>query len=57
MRFAETVLNETHVAVTPGVDFGKNGTNRYIRFSYTRETEHLREGVDRLKSYLGSGGK
>ena len=52
LRFAETLLDEIHVAVTPGVDFGSNGTNRYIRFSYTREKDHLREGVERLKDYL-----
>jgi aspartate/methionine/tyrosine aminotransferase len=54
LRFAETLLDKIHIAVTPGVDFGQNGTNRYIRFSYTREKDHLREGVERLKGYLAS---
>jgi aspartate/methionine/tyrosine aminotransferase len=52
LQFAQTLLNEIHIAVTPGVDFGRNGTNRYIRFSYTREMDHLKEGVERLKSFL-----
>ncbi len=52
LQFAQTLLDAIHIAVTPGVDFGRNGTNRYIRFSYTREMDHLEEGVERLKSYL-----
>jgi len=52
LSFAETLLEQTHVAVTPGVDFGSNLTQRYIRFSYTRNIDHMREGVERLKSYL-----
>ncbi len=50
--FAKELLEKLHVASTPGVDFGKNGTNRYIRFAYTRNIEHMREGVERLKRYL-----
>ena len=52
LKFAQTLLDEIHIAVTPGVDFGSNGTNRYIRFSYTRELDHLKEGIERLKTYL-----
>ncbi len=50
--FAETLLRDTHVAITPGIDFGSNGTEHYLRFSYTREIEHLEEGVARLRRYL-----
>jgi len=52
LSFAETLLEKTHVAVTPGVDFGRNGTSRYVRFSYTRNIDHMREGVERLRAYL-----
>ncbi len=51
--FAKELLENIHVASTPGVDFGKNGTNKYIRFAYTRNIEHLSEGVRRMKEYLG----
>ncbi|WP_456426800.1 pyridoxal phosphate-dependent aminotransferase [Desulfurobacterium sp.] len=51
-EFAKELLENIHVAVTPGVDFGKNGTENYIRFAYTRNINHLAEGVERLKSYL-----
>jgi aspartate/methionine/tyrosine aminotransferase len=51
-KFAHELLENAHVAVTPGVDFGYNGTNRYIRFSYARNIEHMAEGVRRLREYL-----
>jgi aspartate/methionine/tyrosine aminotransferase len=54
-EFAETLLERAHVAATPGADFGTNGTKRYMRFSYTRELDHLREGLARLESLLGVG--
>jgi len=50
--FAMELLENIHIAVTPGVDFGTNGTNRYIRFAYTRNIEHMSEGIKRLKQYL-----
>ncbi len=51
-EFAEKLLKEIHVAVTPGIDFGQNNTEKYIRFSYTRNIEHMEEGVKRLKDFL-----
>ena len=51
--FAKELLENIHVAATPGVDFGQNGTNKYIRFAYTRNIEHLSEGVRRMREYLG----
>lgn len=50
--FARELLEKAHIAVTPGFDFGTNETNRFIRFAYARDMEHLREGVRRLKAYL-----
>lgn len=52
--FARELLKKLHVASTPGVDFGNNGTSKYIRFAYTRNIEHMREGIERLKRYLSS---
>ncbi len=51
-EFALWLLKEAKVAVTPGIDFGKNRTNEYIRFSYTRGEEELREGVERIRRLL-----
>ncbi|MDK2792655.1 MAG: hypothetical protein PWQ25_1518 [Deferribacteres bacterium] len=51
-EFAKELLENIQVAVTPGVDFGKNNTNRYIRFAYTRNIEHMKEGINRIAQYL-----
>ena len=53
--FAKELLNKIHVATTPGVDFGSNGTHKYIRFAYTRDIEHMKKGIDRIKNYLNKG--
>ena len=52
-EFAKRMLREIQVAATPGIDFGNNGTRHYLRFAYTRDIEHLREGVERMKKWLG----
>lgn len=54
VAFSEELLREIHIAVTPGIDFGTNGTGHYLRFSYTRSLEHMREGVERLVGYLAT---
>jgi aspartate/methionine/tyrosine aminotransferase len=51
-KFAFRMLEEAGVAITPGVDFGKNNTNLYVRFAYTSSLERLKEGVERIKSFL-----
>ena len=51
-KFAEELLENIHVATTPGVDFGSNKTEQYLRFAYTRDISHMSEGVERLKKYL-----
>ncbi|MBS9782326.1 MAG: aminotransferase class I/II-fold pyridoxal phosphate-dependent enzyme [Arcobacter sp.] len=50
--FAKELLENIHIATTPGIDFGSNNTNLYLRFAYTREIEHMKEGIKRLKDYL-----
>ena len=51
-KFARELLEDIHVASTPGIDFGDNKTHKYIRFAYTRDIKHMKEGVERLKRYL-----
>ncbi|MCW9699582.1 pyridoxal phosphate-dependent aminotransferase [Avibacterium sp. 20-129] len=51
-EFAKKMLAEIQVAATPGIDFGENGTKHYLRFAYTRDIEHLRKGVERIKRWL-----
>ncbi len=50
--FAKELLENIHIATTPGVDFGTHETCQYIRFAYTRNIEHMNEGLQRLKNYL-----
>jgi aspartate/methionine/tyrosine aminotransferase len=51
--FALDVLDRAGVAITPGLDFGSNQPERHVRFAYTTSLENLREGVARLRAYLG----
>lgn len=50
--FARQMLAETRVAATPGIDFGRNRTQHYLRFAYTRETAHMQQGIERLRTWL-----
>ncbi len=52
-RFAFDLLEREGVAATPGVDFGSNGTKRYVRFAYTQGMADLEEAAERLKRYCG----
>lgn len=50
-KFAFEILENAHVGVTPGVDFGTAGEG-YIRFSYANSLENIKEGMDRIEAYL-----
>ncbi|MGD9942210.1 MAG: pyridoxal phosphate-dependent aminotransferase [Burkholderiaceae bacterium] len=50
--FALELLDEIHVSVVPGKDFGYFEPQRYLRLSYATALERLREAVDRLERYL-----
>ncbi|HLX80856.1 MAG TPA: pyridoxal phosphate-dependent aminotransferase [Burkholderiales bacterium] len=51
-RFALELLEREGVAATPGVDFGANGTRRYVRFAYTRAMADLEEAALRLERFI-----
>ncbi|MBN2734925.1 MAG: LL-diaminopimelate aminotransferase [Methanomicrobiaceae archaeon] len=48
MKFAEKMLNEAGIVVTPGVGFGKNGDG-YVRFAITRDVERINEAIERMR--------
>jgi LL-diaminopimelate aminotransferase len=50
--YAELVLEESAVVVSPGGAFGKNGEG-FFRISLTVPDERLTEAVERLRSSLG----
>jgi aspartate/methionine/tyrosine aminotransferase len=50
--FAMRLLAEAGVAVTPGVDFGVNHPERYLRFCYTASLERLGEAMERIGEFV-----
>ena len=46
--FAKSLLEQHHVAITPGTDFGTYLAEDYARFSYSQDLETLRKGVERI---------
>ena len=51
--FAYAVMNQAHLAITPGRDFGQAETANYVRFSTANSMEQLQEAIARLKKLLG----
>jgi aspartate/methionine/tyrosine aminotransferase len=50
--FSFDVMRRAHVAITPGRDFGRHMSERYVRLSYASSMEHLQEAVERLRCML-----
>jgi aspartate/methionine/tyrosine aminotransferase len=50
--FAKRMLEEAHVAATPGVDFDPIHGRNFVRFSYARSAEDMREAVTRIARWL-----
>ena len=51
--FANELLEQQGVAITPGMDFGEHNASRYVRISYANELDRLKEGVERIREFLG----
>ena len=45
-------MRRAHVAITPGRDFGRHATERFVRLSYASSMDHLQEAVERLRLAL-----
>ena len=50
--FALELLEHSGLAITPGLDFGSNHPERYLRFAYTTSVEQIKLGLQRLKGFL-----
>ncbi len=50
--FANELLDQAGVAVTPGIDFGTYHSARHIRFAYTQPLPRLAEAMARLDRFL-----
>jgi aspartate/methionine/tyrosine aminotransferase len=53
-EFTLQLLQQEAVAATPGIDFGGNGTKRFVRFAYTRNREDLAEAARRIARFASS---
>jgi aspartate/methionine/tyrosine aminotransferase len=53
LAFAKRMLEEAHVAATPGVDFDPVRGRQFVRFSYAQSADDMREAVQRIARWLG----
>jgi aspartate/methionine/tyrosine aminotransferase len=51
--FAKQMLEEAHVAATPGIDFDPVNGNNFVRFCYAGSTADMHEAVARIAKWLG----
>ncbi len=51
-EFAKRMLEEAHVAATPGVDFDPLDGRHYLRFCYAQSQGDMREAVERIGQWL-----
>ena len=49
MKFAKALLEESGVAVVPGLGFGADG---YFRFSFATDIDSIREGIKRIQAFI-----
>ena len=52
MDFCERALQEAHVALTPGNDFGEYQGDHYVRLSFASAESELQEGLVRLGGFM-----
>ncbi len=53
LEFAHALLKNAHVAVVPGIAYGKS-CDKYVRIAFTLEADRIREGVKRITNYMHS---
>ncbi|WP_128774427.1 aminotransferase class I/II-fold pyridoxal phosphate-dependent enzyme [Actinomyces oricola] len=51
-EFCSRALEEAHVALTPGRDFGTATARTHVRLSYAASREELAEGLERLGGFI-----
>ncbi|MGT2436302.1 pyridoxal phosphate-dependent aminotransferase [Bradyrhizobium betae] len=51
-EFAKQMLEQAHVAATPGLDFDPIHGRSFLRLSYARSADEMREAVDRIAHWL-----
>jgi len=51
--FTRRMLAKAHVAATPGIDFDPVHGHQFVRFSYARSADDMRDAVERIARWLG----
>jgi len=46
--FCQHLLETEHVAITPGLDFGRHQAGQHVRFAYTQSLPRLQQAVERI---------
>ena len=52
LDFAKRMLNEAHVAATPGIDFDPANGKHYLRFCYAGSATEMHMAVERIGNWL-----
>ena len=52
LEFAKRMLNEAHVAATPGIDFDPVNGRHFLRFCYAGSAAEMHEAVARIGNWL-----
>ncbi len=52
MAFCLELLEQEGVAITPGIDFGEQNAQQFVRFAYTADVERLQEAVKRIQRFV-----
>lgn len=53
-QFAHDLLEQTGIAVTPGLDFGAHAPQSHLRFAYTTGIDRLEEATKRISRFIGA---
>jgi alanine-synthesizing transaminase len=56
LEFSKLLLNEAHVAVSPGVGFGV-ASDGFVRFALVENDERIRQAVRGIRKVMEAGGK
>lgn len=51
-EFCWRLIDDYHVAVTPGIDFGDHLAERYVRFAYTTDEDSIALGLERIATAI-----
>jgi aspartate/methionine/tyrosine aminotransferase len=54
-EYCRRLLEETDVAITPGLDFGEHRAHAHVRIAYTTGVERLAQAVERIAAWQSQG--